>query len=107
MKLDQTVKDLAQGMSRMFLWAHEAKDLKNKIGALSETIEKMAEQTMSCAEFIKEYTKRGFLGTSSAFPDSLRSSLMPFLFSSQKQAECCARMMLRRLRSSNKALQPF
>lgn len=61
-QLDIAIKELAEAMVNMFLWVEEVQSLDHKSQHFIKTIGLMAEQTMECAVFIKEYASRGFLG---------------------------------------------
>ena len=64
MRLDASVKDLAQAMANLFSWVQETKGLDHKLELFRDTVGLMAQQATECALFIKDYASRGFLGTS-------------------------------------------
>jgi hypothetical protein len=66
-ELDTNIKELANSMVKLFSLVKETQPLTEKIELFNKTLELMAEQTIECAVFIKDYASRGFLGKWKAF----------------------------------------
>ncbi|KDQ50463.1 hypothetical protein JAAARDRAFT_585513 [Jaapia argillacea MUCL 33604] len=73
---DAHVVELSKAMLHLFTWSTAVNSLKDQLHCLKDTVKRMADHSLLCAQFIRKYVSQGFVRHMIWSPDSKLAELI-------------------------------